>query len=128
MLRPVARRLAELADCDEMNIRQRAASYIQQWGGLPAFGPGATKKIESQLRTLSMQIIYLKPHAYIGILALRHVAGELSSPRDKPPLLEQMDAVLPPTPRPEMQIRPTGVRRPLKVKDVPWSEAEEPVI
>ena len=130
MLRPVARRLAELADCEEMNIRQRAATFIQQWGGLAAFGPGATKKIESQLRTLSMQITYLKPHAYIGILALRHVAGELSlagllSPRDKPSLLEQMDAVLPPTPRPEMQIRPTGIRRPLKVKDAPWSEAEE---
>ncbi|MCV5830864.1 hypothetical protein OFN28_29790, partial [Escherichia coli] len=70
-----------------MNIRQRAATFIQQWGGLAAFGPGATKKTESQLRTLSMQISYLKPHAYIGILALRHVAGELSlagllSPRD----------------------------------------------
>lgn len=26
MLRPVARRLAELADCEEMNIRQRAAT------------------------------------------------------------------------------------------------------
>lgn len=77
-----------------------------------------------------MQISYLKPHAYIGILALRHVAGELSlagllSPRDKPSLLEQLDAALPPAPRPEMQIRPTGIRRPLKVKDAPWSEAEE---
>ena len=53
MLRPVARRLAELADCDEMNIRQRAATYIQQWGGLPAFEPGATKKSNRPMLTLA---------------------------------------------------------------------------
>ncbi|HHO0420721.1 TPA: AAA family ATPase [Klebsiella quasipneumoniae] len=130
MLRPVAKVLASLADCDETNIRQRAATFIQKWGGLKVFGQESIKTVESQLRILSMKITYQKPHAYIGILALRHVAGELRragllSKRDLPTLLEQLDAPLPPAPPVKICVRPKGIKRPLKVPNVSWNESEE---
>lgn len=130
MLRPIAQALAEAAGSDELNIRQRAAMFIQEWGGLEAFGLPALKQLEAQLRALSMQITYFKPHAWIGVLALRHVAGELRragllSRRDMPSILEQLNAPLPPRPLINAQIRPIGIRRPLEVQNASWSEAEK---
>jgi len=129
-LRPIAQALAEAASSDELNIRQRAAMFIQEWGGLDTFGLPAVKQLEAQLRALSMQITYFKPHAMIGVLALRHVAGELRhagvlSRRDVPSILEQLNAPLPPRPLIEAQVRPHGIRRPLEVQNAAWGEAEK---
>ena len=79
MLRSTAQAIAKAADVDELAIRRRAAMFIQEWGGLEAFGPQAVRRLEGQLRALEMQITYLKPHALIGMIALRHVAGELAA-------------------------------------------------
>lgn len=130
MLRPIAQELAEAAGSDELNIRQRAAMFIQEWGGLGTFGLSAVKQLEADLRALSMQITYFKPHAMIGVLALRHVAGELRragvlSRRDMPSILERLNAPLPPRPLIDAQIRPRGIPRPLKVQNASWTEAEK---
>lgn len=130
LLRPIARVLAEAASCDELKIRQRAAMFIQEWGGMEAFGLPALKRLEAQLRALSMQITYFKPHAWIGVVALRHVAGELRragllSRRDMPSILERLNAPLPPLPFMRAQVRPHGTRRPLAVKGARWGEAEQ---
>ncbi|MFP3655967.1 hypothetical protein, partial [Burkholderia sp. SIMBA_052] len=77
MLRDTAQALAKAADVSELTIRRRAAMFVQEWGGLEAFGPQAVTRLEGQLHALDMQITYLKPHAMIGVIALRHVAGEL---------------------------------------------------
>ncbi|WPO48682.1 ATP-binding protein [Pseudomonas sp. S1Bt23] len=130
MFRPIAQVLAEAAGSNEMNIRQRAAIFIQEWGGVDAFGLKALKRLESQLRALSMQITYIKPHVWIGVIALRHVAGELHragliSRRDMPLILERLNAPLPPLPIVAPQVRPLGVRRPLTLRSAPWGEAEK---
>lgn len=130
MLRPIAQTLAEAAGCDEMNIRKRAAIFIQEWGGLESFGLPALKRLESQLRTLSMKITYFKPHAWIGLIALRHVAGELRHAgllprRDMPTILERLNTPLPPQPLIAMQVRPHGIGRPLAVRNASWKEAEK---
>ncbi|MCY1286293.1 hypothetical protein D9M70_352620 [compost metagenome] len=129
MLRPIAQTLAKAADSDELHIRQRAAMFIQDWGGLEAFGLPALKQLEARLRAISMQITYFKPHAWIGVIALRHVAGEmrragLLSRRDLPSILELLNAPLPPRPLIYAQVRPRGIRRPLAVRNASWNEAE----
>lgn len=129
MLRSTAQSLAKAADVDELALRRRAAMFIQQWGGLEAFGPQAVTRLEGQLRTLSMQITYLKPHALIGVLALRHVAGELRQagllkPRDLPMLLESLNAPTPPPPLSFPQVRPRSLGRPLVARDAGQSESE----
>lgn len=130
MYRPVARALAKAAGSDELHIRQRAAMFIQEWGGLEAFGLSALKRLEGQLHGQSMRMTYHKPHAWVGVLALRHVAGELRragllSRREMPTLLEQLNAPLPPRLPTRARIRPRGIQRPLLVKDAPWQEAEK---
>jgi len=50
MLRSTAQALAKAADVDELTIRRRAAMFIQEWGGLEAFGPQAVTRLEGQLR------------------------------------------------------------------------------
>lgn len=129
LLRPIAQVLAELAGSDELNIRQRAAMFIQEWGGTEAFGRPALRRVEGQLHALHMKITYFKPHAWIGVLALRHVAGEmrragLLSQRDMPSILERLHAPLPPRPLVRAQVRPREIRRPLALKNAPWGEAE----
>lgn len=129
MLRATAQHLAHAADIDEMTIRRRAAMLIQDWGGLDAFGPSGVKRLEAQLRALDMQITYLKPHAYIAITALRHVAGELRlagrlNGRDRPTLLERLGCPLPPRPLKFPQVRPEWIRMPLFDRHVGWSERE----
>lgn len=129
MLRPIAQVLAEVAGSDELNIRQRAAMFIQEWGGTEAFGLPALRRLEDQLRALEMKITYFKPHAWIGVLALRHVAGEiwragLLSQTDMPSILERLNAPLPPRPLVRAQVRPREIRRPLALKNAPCGEAE----
>lgn len=130
MLRSTAQHLAHAAGVDEMTIRRRAAMLIQDWGGLEAFGPSGVKRLEAQLRALDMQITYLKPHAYIAITALRHVAGELRlagrlNGSDRSTLLERLGCPLPPRPLKFPQVRPEWIRMPLFDRHVGWSEREQ---
>lgn len=129
MLRSTARHIAMAAGIEEMTIRRRAAMFIQDWGGLEAFGPSGVKSLEAQLRVLDMQITYLKPHAYIAITALRHVAGELRlagklKGRDRPTLLERLGCPLPPRPLKLPRVRPEWIRMPLLDRSAGWSERE----
>lgn len=130
MLRSTAQHIAKVAGIDEMTVRRRAAMLIQDWGGLEAFGPSGVKKLEAQLRALDMQITYLKPHAYIAIAALRHVAGELRlagklNGRDRPTLLEHLGCPLPPRPLQLPRVRPEWIRMPLIDRSAGWSEREQ---
>jgi|GEM_PF-476532 len=129
MLRSTARHIAMAAGIEEMTVRRRAAMFIQDWGGLEAFGPSGVKKLEAQLRVLDMQITYLKPHAYIAIAALRHVAGELRlagklQGRDRPALLERLGCPLPPRPLKLPRVRPEWIRMPLFDRHASWSDRE----
>lgn len=129
MLRSTAQHLAQAAGIDEMTIRRRAAMLIQDWGGLEAFGPSGVERLEAQLRALDMQITYRKPHAYIAIAALRHVAGELRladklNGRGRPTLLERLGCPLPPRPLKLPQVRPDWIRMPLLDRHASWSERE----
>lgn len=130
MLRSTAQHLAQAAGIDEMTVRLRAATLIQDWGGLEAFGPSGVKRLEAQLRALDMQITYQKPHAYIAITALRHVAGELRlagklNVRDRSTLLERLGCPLPPRPLKLPQVRPEWIRMPLIDRHAGWSEREK---
>jgi tetratricopeptide (TPR) repeat protein len=129
MLRSTARHIAKAAGIEEMTVRRRAAMFIQDWGGLEAFGPSGVKRLEAQLRVLDMQITYLKPHAYIAIAALRHVAGELRlagklKGSEKPALLEHVGCPLPPRPLKLPRVRPEWIRMPLLDRHAGWSERE----
>lgn len=130
MLRSTAQHIAKAAGIDEMTVRRRAAMFIQDWGGLDAFGLSGVKKLEAQLRAIDMQITYLKPHAYIAIAALRHVAGELRlasklNGREKPTLLEHLGCPLPPRPLQLPRVRPEWLRMPLISRSAAWSEREQ---
>jgi tetratricopeptide (TPR) repeat protein len=127
MLRSTARHIAKAAGIDEMTVRRRAAMFIQDWGGLEAFGPDGAKRLEAQLRVIDMKITYLKPHACIAIAALRHVAGELRlagklKGRERPMLLEELGCPLPPRPLMLPRVRPEWIRMPLIDRTAGWSE------
>lgn len=129
-LRPVAASLAEASGLDEVIIRRRAALFIQDWGGMDAFGPQAVKRLTSHLRSIEMQIMYSKPHAIAGVLALRHVAGELRLSgmldlRKMPMLLESLHAPLPPRLPAKPQVRPEGLHRPLPISNASWDKGEQ---
>lgn len=129
MLRPTAQALAVAANVDELTVRRRAAMFIQDWGGLEAFGAPAITRLEDQLHALKMRVTYLKPHALIGVIALRQVAGELRqagllNPDDMPTLLERLNAPLLPLPLSLPQVRPIGLRRPLVDSDIGWTERD----
>ncbi|MBS0467669.1 MAG: hypothetical protein JSS31_03910 [Proteobacteria bacterium] len=75
-----------------------------------------------------MQITYLKPHMSVGVVALRHVAGEvrragLLADHDLPLFLEKLNAPLPPHPLQQAQVRPQTIPRPLVARDASWGEA-----
>jgi hypothetical protein len=130
MLGSTAQHIAKVAGIEEMTVRRRAAMFIQDWGGLEAFGPSGVKRLEAQLRVLDMQITYLKPHAYIAIAALRHVAGELRlagklKGHDRPTLLGRLGCPLPPRPLMLPRVRPEWIRMPLIDRNVGWSEREQ---
>ncbi|MBM5570725.1 MULTISPECIES: hypothetical protein [Deefgea] len=130
MLSSTAQYIANVASIDEMTVRRRAAMFIQDWGGLAAFGSSGVNKLEALLRSLNMQITYLKPHAYIAILALRHVAGELRlagklPARDRQTLLERLGCPLPPRPLKLPRVRPKWIRMPLIERSASWAEREK---
>ena len=130
MLKSVIEELAQATGIDGLNLRQRAAMLIREWGGLDAFGLPAIKRLEAHLRTLDMQITYLKPHAWVGIIAIRHVAGELYrarllAERYLPSILEQLNTPLPPQPLATPQCRPEGILRPLTPENVGWHERDQ---
>lgn len=121
--------LASAADVDELTIRRGAVIFIQGWGGLEVFGTQAVTRLEGQLHALDMKVKYLKPHALIGVIAIRHVAGDLRQagllrPRDMPTLLERLNAPTPPQPLSLSQGRPIGVHRPLGARDAGYTEGE----
>ncbi|MFC3652833.1 ATP-binding protein [Dyella humi] len=60
-------------------IRLRCAMFIQQWGGLAAYGQAGTDRLQATLRRWKMKITYRRPHVMVALRALRHVAGELRS-------------------------------------------------
>ncbi len=129
MLRSTAQALAKAADFDELTIRRRAAIFIHEWGGLEAFGQRAIKRLEAELDALDMKITYLKPHAIIGVIALRHVAGELRQAGVLnldaiPLLLERLNAPTPPHPLSLPKVRPIGLRRPVVSRNGGWAESE----
>jgi hypothetical protein len=129
MLRSTAQHIAKVGGIDELTVRRRAAMFIQDWGGLEAFGPSGVRRLEAQLRALDMQITYLKPHAYIAVAALCHVAGELRlagklSDRDSSTLLERLGCPLPPRPLKLPRVRPEWIRMPLLDRSAGWSERE----
>ena len=127
---PVAVSLAKASGLNEVVIRRRAALFIRDWGGMDAFGPPALKRLTSQLRSIEMQITYSKPHAMAGVLALRHVAGELRlsgvlNHRKMPTLLESLNAALPPRAPVKPQVRPEGLYRPLPIRNASWDKGEQ---
>lgn len=127
---PVAASLAEASGLDEVAIRRRAALFIQDWGGMDAFGPPALKRLTSHLRSIEMRITYSKPHAMVGILALRYVAGELRlsgmlDSRSTPMLLERLNVPLPPRLPARPQVRPEGLLRPLPLRNASWDKGEQ---
>lgn len=129
MMRSTAQHIANAAGIEEMTVRQRAAMFIQDWGGFETFGPSGVKRLEAQLHALDMQITYLKPHAYIAIAALRHVAGELRlagklNDRDRPTLLENLGCPLPPRPLQLPRARPEWIRLPLIDRSAGWSDQQ----
>lgn len=129
MLRHTTRALAKAAGVDELAIRRRAAMFIQEWGGLDEFGHQAITRLEGQLRALDMKIQYLKPHAWVGVIALRHVAGELRQAGllktgDIPELLERLNAPTPPQPLSFPQVRPIAAQRPFVALDAGWTKGE----
>lgn len=128
LLRPIARALAETAGVDELTIRRRAAEFVHEWGGIEAFGARAVRRLEAELRSMDMQITYLKPHMAVGVVALRHVAGEvrragLLPDGALPHFLEILNAPIPPHPLLQAQVRPQEFARPLVARDASWGEA-----
>lgn len=126
----VAASLADASGLDQVVIRRRAALFIHAWGGMDAFGPPALNRLASQLRSIEMQITYSKPHAMAGVLALRHVAGELRlvgllDRRKIPSLLESLNAALPPRAPAKPQVRPEGLHRPLPIRNASWDKGEQ---
>jgi hypothetical protein len=53
--------LAQASGVEEANLRQRAAMFIVEWGGLETFGRSANEALEAHLRSLGMRTQYLKP-------------------------------------------------------------------
>jgi hypothetical protein len=130
MLRSTAQALAKAAEIAEVTVRRRAAMFIQEWGGLEAFGQEAVTRLEGELGALGMKLTYLKPHALIGLISLRHVAGELRQAgllkrSDLPMFLESLNAPIPPHPLLVPAVRPIGVHRPLVARNAGWEHGEE---
>lgn len=111
------------------HVRLRCRMFIEQWGGLSAFGKAATKRLEAELRRLDMKMTYARPHIAIAARALRYVAGELRQagaiPEAATPMLLHMMGY--PAPRPPLILplsRPTFIHRPV-LDDTNWRDLEE---
>jgi hypothetical protein len=111
------------------HVRHRCRMFIEQWGGLDAFGKAATKRLEAELRRLDMRMTYVRPHIVVAARALRYVAGELrragAIPDAVTPMLLHMMGY--PAPRPPLILpmsRPTFICRPA-LDDTNWRASEE---
>jgi hypothetical protein len=107
------------------HIRHRSRMFIEQWGGLAAFGKAATDHVQADLCSLKMRMRFWRPHVMVAARALRYVAGELRRggmipAREAPLLLHSMNFPVPtlpliaPVARPLWMLRPTldeGSRR-----------------
>lgn len=130
MLRVAAQRISDASGVDATTIRRRAELFIQEWGGLDAYGKSGVERLESRLRALDMQITYLKPHVRIAFLALRHVAGELHragrlSSRHLLALLDQLNTPLPPLPLWYPHVRPEWLPAPVLDRAGDWSRRDQ---
>ena len=111
------------------SIRLRCSMFINQWGGLDAFGTAATNRLQAKLRQLDLIMPHARPHMAAAARAFRHVAGELRRagmiPEEAKPLLLHMMGY--PSPRPKLIIpeaRPAFISRPV-LDDANWRTQEE---
>jgi hypothetical protein len=111
------------------SIRLRCSMFINQWGGLEAFGIGANKRLEAKLRQLDLKMPHARAHMAAAARAFRYVAGELRRagmiPEEAKPILLYMMGY--PAPRPKLIIpatRPTFICRPV-LDDANWKTQEE---
>lgn len=111
------------------SIRLRCSMFINQWGGLEAFGSSASNRLQEKLRQLDLKMPYARPHILATARAFRHVAGELRRagmiPEEAKPILLHMMGY--PSPRPKLIIpetRPAFIRRPV-LDDANWITQEE---
>jgi hypothetical protein len=71
--------IASIAGVTEDHIRRRVQQLIDGWGGVLAFGSAGAAELRGTLQELGLQLTYFAPHFVVGLLALRHVAGELDT-------------------------------------------------
>ena len=110
-------------------IRWRARMFIEQWGGVEAFGQPATDRRQAELARLDMRILFLKPHMLVALRALRYVAGEmlragLLGPREEALLLYEFGYPVRRQPIGKPVPRPVFLPRP-EVDRTTWSEEAE---
>jgi tetratricopeptide (TPR) repeat protein len=118
------------------SIRLRCSMFINQWGGLEAFGSAATNRLQAKLRQLDLKMPHARPHMAAAARAFRHVAGELRRagmiPEEAKPILLHMMGY--PSPRPKLIIpetRPAFIRRPvlddanLRTQEEDWLNGDE---
>ncbi len=111
------------------HIRHRCRMFIEQWGGLEAFGPEATRRLEADLRNVEMKMAYARPHVVVAARALRYVAGELRRGGSIPDeaateLLYMMGYPVPRAPLILPVSRPAFIRRPT-LDETRWRAEEE---
>jgi hypothetical protein len=111
------------------SIRLRSSMFINQWGGLEAFGIGANNRLEATLRQLDLKMPYARPHIAAAARAFRYVAGELRRagmiPDEAKPILLHMMGY--PAPRPKLIIpatRPIRICRPV-LDEANWRTQEQ---
>ncbi|MEG3146747.1 ATP-binding protein [Sphingomonas sp. RT2P30] len=110
-------------------IRWRARMFIEQWGGVEAFGQPATDRRQAELARLDMRILFMKPHMLVAMRALRYVAGEmlragLLGRRDEALLLYEFGYPVQRQPIGKPVPRPIFLPRP-EVDRTAWSEEAE---
>lgn len=112
------------------HIRYRCGMFIDGWGGLAAFGQGATDKLQAELGRLDLRIAFFsKPHMVVAARAVRYVAGEmrragLIGVQDEPWLLHMMGYPAVRLPALSPSGRPCFLSRPL-VDRTRWTEDEQ---
>jgi len=111
------------------HIRHRCRMFIEQWGGIGAFGQGGTDALQAELHRLDMRMLFFRPHVRAAARAIRYVAGEmrraeLLGDKDEPWLLHDMGyhavRLQPLSPA----ARPPFIRRP-PADSPPWREGQE---
>jgi hypothetical protein len=111
------------------HIRYRCWMFIQNWGGINAFGKSETERLLETLKSLHMKLTYSRPHMVVATRALRYVAGELRRADAIPDMMTATFLHLMgyPAPRPPMILpmpRPKFIRRPVLDKSN-WQTPEK---